>query len=148
VILLIEGFYHTDAPDIFLHYIVEHVVGAKNAAKQRPDLADDQKQQHRHDGNDRKEDERKGRVDAEGHDHGEDQHDRAANCHADEHLIGILQVGHIGGEAGHDGRCGELINVGKGKGLHIVVHILPQIGGKAHRGFCGNVGGKHAGQQL
>ena len=70
VILLIEGFYHADTADIFLNDIVERVVGAKNAAKQRPDLADDQKEQQRHNGNNRKENESNGRVDAEGHDHG------------------------------------------------------------------------------
>ena len=148
MILLIKGFHHTDAPDIFLHDIVERVVGAKNAAKQRPDLADDQKQQQCHNGNDRKENECNGRVDAERHDHGKYKHDRAAHRHADQHLIGILNIGHVGCQAGDDGSSGELVNVGKGKGLHIVIHILPQIGGKAHRGFCGNVGGKHAGQQL
>ena len=144
MILLIIGFHHTDAPDIFLHHIIECIVSAKNAAEYWTDLANDQKQQHRHNGNDRKENECNGRVDVEGHDHGKYQHDRAAHCHADQHLIGILNIGHVGCQAGDDGSSRELINVGKGKGLHVVIHILSQICRKPYGGFRRNVCGKNA----
>ena len=144
MILLIEGFYHADTADIFLNDIVERVVGAKNAAKQRPDLANNQKQQQCHNGNNRKENKCNGRVNAERHNHGKYQHDRAAHCHANQHLIGILNIGHVGCQAGDDGSSGELVNVGKGKGLYVVIHILSQICRKPYGGFCRNVGGKHA----
>ena len=85
-----------------------------------------------------------GCVDAERHDHGEYQHDRAAHRHADEHLIGILNIGYIGCQAGNDRRRRKLVNVGKGKGLHVVIHILSQICRKANRGFRRNVCGKNA----
>ena len=144
MIFLIEGFHHTDAPDIFLNNIVQLVVGVEHPGKNRPDLADDQEKQQCHNGNDRKENECNGRVDAERHDHGKYQHNRTTHCHAEQHLIGILNIGHIGCQAGDDRSSGELVNVGKSKGLHVVIHILPQIGGKAHRGFRRNVCGKNA----
>ena len=144
MIFLIEGFHHTDAPDIFLNNIVQLVVGVEHPGKNRPDLADDQEKQQCHNGNDRKENECNGRVDAERYDHGKYQHNRTTHCHAEQHLIGILNIGHIGCQAGDDRSSGELVNVGKSKGLHVVIHILPQIGGKAHRGFRRNVCGKNA----
>ena len=62
-----------------------------------------------------------------------------SDCHTNKHLISVLDVRHIRCQAGYDGSRRELINVGKSKGLYIVVHILSQVGTKSYRRASGNV---------
>ena len=60
-------------------------------------------------------DARQSRADEKRHAHRADQTDRRTHTHAQQHLVGILQVGHICGQTG-DKTCGaEFVNVGKRK---------------------------------
>ena len=60
-----------------------------------------------------------------------------------DHLEGHLHIGDIGGHPGDDAGGGEFIDVREGEVLHIVVHILAQILGKASRGLCRKASRKH-----
>ena len=148
VLFLIKGLHDTDTADIFLHDVVERVIRAEHAREDREHAADDEKQRHREDGqNDEK---RHGNItaDAERHDHGKNQHDRRADRHAHEHLKGILHVRDVRRQARDDGRSGKLIDVGKRKGLHIVVHVLAQVCSKTDRSARCDARCKHAGREL
>ena len=101
---LVEGFDDPDAADVFLHDVVQLVICFEHPDKDRMHAADDQPQQHRQNRNDIEKNHRNLPADAEGDDHGENQHERRADRHADQHLIGILHVGHVGGQAGDNRR--------------------------------------------
>ena len=67
-------------------------------------------------------DARQSRSDEKRHAHRADQTDRRTHTHAQQHLVGILQVGHICGQTG-DKTCGtEFVDVGKRKTLDVLVH--------------------------
>ena len=131
VVLTHIGLNNADAAHIFLYDRVHAVVDLECALKDRTDNlhqdahADCQNRQHR------EEYERHPAVDLHRHEQCKDQHDRAAHRDARAHLKGVLYVGNIGGQTGDDRTGGELINVGKREILHIVVHIVTQIAGKA-----------------
>lgn len=73
---------------------------------------------------------------------------KVADRHPDQHLKGVLDVGNIGGQAGHNGCGGELVNVGERKGLHVCVHILPQIRSESGGGFGTEFGGENTCSEL
>ena len=148
VLLLIKGFDDADTADIFLHDVVELVIRAEHARKDRKHAADNEKQPHRED---RQDDEKcHGNImaDAERHDHGKNQHDRRADRHAHEHLKGILHVRDVRRQTRDDGRGGKLIDVGKCKGLHIVVHVLTQVCAETDRSARRDTRREHAGREL
>ena len=148
MLLLIEGFDYADAAHIFLHNGVERIIGLEHPLKDGMHRAHDHAQQHAQHRDHRQENQRDLCADAEGYDHREQQHERSADRHAQQHLVSVLHIGHVRGQARDDGGGGELIDVGKGEGLHVFVHILAQIGGKAHRGLCADARGVKAGAHL
>ena len=148
MLFLIKGLHDTDTADIFLHDVIELVICAENAREDREHAADDEKQRH---GKDRQNDEKRhGYVtaDAERHDHGKNQHDRRTDRHTHEHLKGVLHVRDVRRQARDDGRSGKLIDVGKRKGLHIVVHVLAQVCSKTDRSARCDTRREHAGREL
>ena len=54
-------------------------------------------------------------VDEKCHDHGTDQAGRCTGTHTQDHLIGILQVGHICGKTGDQAGSAVFVDVGKEK---------------------------------
>ena len=131
MILTNIGLNNADAAHIFLYDRVHAIVDLECALKDRADdlhqdtHADCQNRQYR------EEYERHPAIDLHRHEQRKDQHDRAAHRNAGAHLKGVLHVGNVGGQTGDDRTGGELINVGKREILHIVVHIVTQIAGKA-----------------
>ena len=148
VVLAHERLDDADAVQVFLHDAVEPVVGAENALEDRVRPRHDEVKAQREDRDDREEDQRELRVDREGGDEREDHHQRAAHRHADDHLVGVLQVRHVRRQAGDDAGRGELVNIGKGEVLHLVEHVVAQVPRKAARGFGGEFAGGDAAEQL
>ena len=83
---------HARRDQVFLHRAVHGVVFGKHHAE--PLMPDQNKQQDRHEDQRQRahEDKRQTHVDAKRHDGGEHHHDRRAEHHAKEHLIGVLQI--------------------------------------------------------
>ena len=134
VILPDEVFDHADAGEVFLHHTVETVVGLKDTLEYRVDTADDKIKTDAEDGNDRKEYKGDIVIDAEGHDHGEDEHGGTPDEGTNDHHKGVLHIADIGGQAGHQPGAAEFIDIGKGINLQMVEHIMAQVAGKARRG--------------
>lgn len=128
---------------VFADDPVKTVVAAENALKHRMGAAGDQIEPYGQDGNEDKEDEGKPGIDGKGGDKGEQEHEGRAYRGADNHLIGVLDVGNIGGEAGDKAAGGKMIDIGKGKILDVLKHVLAKVFGKA----CGGDGGIFAGKR-
>ena len=77
------------------------------------------------------------------------QHQRRAHGDAQQHLIGVLQVGHVRRHAGDQPGRAELVDVGKGEGLHVFIDGVAQVAGKAGgggRGVRAGTDAKHEAQ--
>ena len=130
--------------EILLDHIVQPVIGFEDPVKNPAHLSYDEKQAAGQQGHHHTIDEAQPGADAQSHGEGQNQHHTAADGHADDHLECILQVGHVGGQAGYDGGRGKLVNVGKGIGLHFIEYILPQVFGEAGRCPGGKGGRQYA----
>ena len=127
-----EGLHHPDGLQVFLD--VEGVVGAKDLGEQgvrlfhQPVQAAAQQGDH-----DEKE---QGELGAEHDAHGqrEDEHQRRPHGNAQDHLIGDLHVGHVGGQTGDQAGGGKVVNIGEGKALNVDVKVPPQVAGKTGGG--------------
>ena len=58
-----------------------------------------------------------------------------------------MHVGHVGGQAGDDAAGGELIDVGEGELLDVLIHLPPQVPGKARGGLGAEPAGQAAADQ-
>ena len=137
VVLAHERFDDADAVQVFLHDAVEVVIRAENALEDRVRPRHNKVKAEREHRDDREEDQRELRVDRERRDERKDHHQRAAHRHADDHLVCILQVRHVGRQAGDDARRRKLINVREREGLHLVEHVVAQVPREAARGLGG-----------
>ena len=141
------GLHHANGGDVFLHAGVQFVVLLEylgedlHGAAQDDHQADGQEQQRPH------VDHGHLAVDPEGHENGADQRDGSAEAHPQDHLVGVLDVGHVGGQASDQAGGAEVVNVGKAEGLNVLKHALAQIAGKAGGGFCTPDGAQGAEQQ-
>ena len=140
LVLSYEAFDHPDAVDILLDHGIQPVIGFEHPVEDVEDQGHDAQQHHRQNGDGHKVNRAELGTDAQRGHHGEDQHHGAADSHTDAHLEGHLQVCHIGGQPGHDGSGGELVDVGEAEVLHLVIHIMAQVPGEACSRF-GGVGG-------
>ena len=147
LVLSYKALDHPDAVDIFLNHGVEPVIGLEDPVEDFKHQGHDAQQHQGQNGNGHKIDGGELGADAQGREGGKDQHHGAANGHADAHLEGHLQGGHIGGQPGHNGGGGELVDVGKAVVLDTVVHVVPQILGKACGGLGSIVGRQHPKEQ-
>ena len=136
MVLAHKVFYHTDTGKILLHYAIQPVIGLKDPFKHGVNMFDDKVKPHTKDGNDGQENERNIVIDAKGHDHGEDEHGRAADKGTNDHHKSILHIAHIGSQTGDQTSAAEFINIGEGVYLQMMKHIMPQIASKACRGAC------------
>ena len=144
VVLPHVGFHHPHAPDVLLDGGVQVVVLAKDPAEQGHGLFRDKEQanaQHR-DGH--QEDQGHFAAHDKAHHKGEDEHQGAAHGGADDHHVGHLHVGDVGGQTGDQAGDRELIDVLKGIALDFVEHILSQVAGKAAAGGGTGLAGQGA----
>ena len=125
---------HADTAHVFLHDCVHAVIGFEHALEHRRNTLHQQTEPDCQNRQHAQEDQRKLAVDLERHDQREHQHDRTAHGDTRAHLERVLHVGDVGRQAGDDRAGGELINVGKGKILHGIIHIVAQVAGKAGGG--------------
>ncbi len=132
-----EGFHHPDAPEIFLHHAVKLVVGAEYTLKDGVGVRDDQGKPCSQNRDGHQKHQGQPGIDLHCHNQGKDQHGRRAHGDPDDHLIGVLHVGHIRGQPGDQAGGGKAVNIGEGVVLHMVEHLLPQIFRKAGGGLGG-----------
>ena len=128
------GLDHTDAAHVFLHDRVHLVVDLEHTLEDRPDKLHQQAHAHRQNRKHAQENQRQLAVDLKRHDQREHQHDRTAHRDARTHLERVLHIGHVGRQAGDDRAGRKLIDVGKGKILHRIIHVVPQVAGEAGGG--------------
>ena len=78
---------------------------------------------------------------------GEDQprhrHQRGGDPQPQQQREEHLDVGHVGGTAGHQAGSAEPLHFSSGKALHLVEDLMPQIGSKAGGHLCREDGGRH-----
>ena len=129
------GLDHPDGGDVLLHGFVQVIVLFEGRREIPAGLGHDEDEaagqnHHRHqiDGG-------QTGVDEEGHRHGDDHAGRGAHEHPQNHLVGVLQVGDVGGHAGDKARGGILVDVGKTEGLDVAEHGPAQVAGKAGGGL-------------
>ena len=121
---------HAHAGHVLLDRLVERVVLAEHAGEDRPDPVDDESQtaaeQRDHGQVD------KGDVAAHGvgHGKGEYQDERRADGDADDEHERLLHVGDVGGEARHERRAREAVDVGERERLDLVEQVVAQVLGK------------------
>ena len=122
-------FDHADGGNIFLHALVQVIVlfecggevvaGAGHDEHQAAAQNDDR---HQIDGSQLG-------VDGHCHDHGNDHAGRRTDGHTQNHLVSVLDVGHVGGHTGDQTGGGIFIDIGKAECLDIAVHGAAQISG-------------------
>ena len=134
-----EGFHHPDGVQILLHHQVQVVSGPLQGGEERPHPP-----QHQHHTQHQQRDHHQEHLaqpcaDDKGHHQGRHQHHRGSHQHPHTHHQGHLQAAHIVGQPGNQRGRGKMLNVGKGKPLHLPILGGPEIGAEAHAGL----GGKH-----
>ena len=115
---------HAHGLDISLYRVIESIVLAEHPAENGGGLADHQSKANTQQGNGHQEDHGQAAAHGKAHSKGEDQHQRAADRHADDHHKGHLYVDYIGGHSCHQAGDRELINVFKRIVLNAVEHLL------------------------
>ena len=86
-------------------------------------------------------------IDKKCHCHRSDQADRCSGTHTQDHLVRILNVGHIRSQTSYQTCCGKFVNIGKGKRLNIGVHGFTQISGKTCGCPCSILSSQQSGTQ-
>ena len=133
------GLHHADGGYILLHTLVQHIISGKCLAEilgcsgydNGKNGAEEHDRDQIHTG--------QLRTDIEGHEHGKEQTEGCTHTHSQDHLIGILNICHIGSQSCDQSGGAELIDVGKAEGLDILIHRFSQVLGKA----CGSLGSVH-----
>ena len=124
--------------DVFLNRVVERVVFAEYPAEDRHGRADNQRQTDTQQRNGDQKDHGQTAAHHKAHHKREDQHQRAADCDADDHHEGHLHVDDVGGHTGDQAGYREFVDVLKRIVLNVVEHILAQVARKT--GGCGGAG--------
>ena len=141
------GLHHADGGDVFLHAGVQVVVLLEHLGEDLHGAAHDEHQTHGQEQQRPHVDHGHLAVDLEGHEDGADQRDGGAEAHAQNHLVGVLDVGHVGGQTGDQTGGAEVVDVGEAEGLNVLKHTLAQVAGKAGGGLCTPDGAQRAEQQ-
>ena len=134
VILTHKVLHHAHAAQVFLHHVVERIVGFEHAAEDGMRAAHDQIHAQAHHRQAQQEHQRNLRVDGQRHYHGEDQRHGRTHGHAHDHLESVLHVGHVRGQTGDDRGGAELIDIGERIILNAVIHIMAQVAREAAGG--------------
>ena len=141
------GLHHTDALQILVHHIVELVIRVEHTLEHRMHVHRQTTQTEGENRDARQEHQGNGRADAEREDPRHDHHDRGSHTQTNDHGIGVLQVGHIGGEPGDDRAGGELVNIGEAEALHLLEFVMTQVLGESSAGDRGEFTGKEASRE-
>ena len=124
-------FDHADGGNIFLHALVQVVIFAEGLAEVLGGAAHDKDERAAQQDNCDQIDACQLTIDGKGHDQRHDHAGRRTDRHAQQHLVGVLDIRHIGGHAGDKARRGVFVNVGKAEGLDVAEHRAAQVAGKA-----------------
>ena len=133
---------HANRTHIFLHGSIQFIITLKYLREVTHGKTGDQDQAQRQKDHRDQINTCHGRGDQKCRDHGKDHGKRRTEAHPQDHLVCILQIGHIRGQTGNQSRRGKFIDICKGKGLDMIEHSLAQILGKSGGCFCR----KHAAQ--
>ena len=125
---------HPDTGKVFLYHAVQGVIGLEHPGKNGMHAPYNEIESDAQNGDHRQKDGCNFLIDPEGHDHGKNQHGRAADQRADDHHKGVLHVIYIGRQAGDQPGRRKFVDIGKGIDLQMMKHIVPQVAGKARRG--------------
>ena len=138
---------YADALQVLVDHIVELIIGVEHTLEHRvhDDGQTTQADCENRDAGEEHQGDR--RADAEREDPYHDHHDRGSHTHADHHAVGVLQIGHIGGEPGDDRTGGELVDVREAEALNLLELVLTQILRKARGGDRREFSGKEARRQ-
>ena len=147
VFLRYERLDDADGANVFLDRSVHRVVTAEAPAEVRHDLEHYQEQRRAHQRHCREIAQRYFPVKAESHREREYQHQRSTYRAADNHLIGVLDVGDVRGHSGNQRRHRKTVYFPEGKILYGIEHVLSEVGGKSGSRPCGITRGKHARNQ-
>ena len=85
------------------------------------------------------EDQRGFHVDREGHDHGTDHHERAAQEQAQKQVQAALHLVHVAGHAGDEGAGAQGVHLRKAQALDVGKQGVAQGRGIAHSRLCGEI---------
>ena len=141
------GFDHADCRNILLHALVQVIVLAESLGEIAGGVRHDI-HQHAAQQDDRDQvNVSQLAVDGVGHDQRHDHAGRRTDGHAQQHLIGVLDVGNVGGHTGDQTGGRVFIDVGKAEGLDIFKHAAAQIAGKTGGGMGAKHGTQNAKQQ-
>ena len=147
MLLAVERLDHADALQVLVHDVVQLVVGVEHAFEDRVHVGGQADEHHGQDRDDHEEHQRDLLADAEREDPGDDHHHRRAHGGADDHHVGVLQVGDVRGQARDDRTGGEPVDVGEAEALHLCEQVVAQVLGEA-RGADGRVlSGQEAARQ-
>ena len=147
VVLSDESLDRADGGEVLLGDLVHIVVLLQHLGEAGVDDDDADDEPHHDDGESHGEDYSKLRVDGDRHRKRHDEHDGSAHEHADDHHIGHLHVGDVGGETSHQPGGAETVEVGEAEILHLIVDLLPDVGAEARRGIRSIAPGQHAEEQ-
>ena len=125
-----KGFDHPHGLDIFLHGAVQPVVFAEHLFEQGHSPGGDQGQPRAEKRHHEQKNPGHSPAHAEGHGKGKHQHQRRPDGRADDHHVGVLHVGHIGGHAGHQRGGGKVVDIFKGIVLDAVEQVFAQVAGQ------------------
>ena len=146
IILPDISFHYANCGYIFLHTFIQFVVFFKSMVKILHGLSDDDRQCNPQENDRCKIYAGQRRTDKKGHSHGTQYGSRCTHCHAQDHLVCILDVGHVGCESCDESGSAELVDVGEGVCLYVLKHCLSQVLTKSHRSlgteFCTHTSGK------
>ena len=104
-------------------------------------------QRRRQDDDGRQEDHAQLHADEKAHGHAANEHQRRAHRDPQDHLAGVLHVGHIGGHPGDKAGGAVAVDVGEGEGLHLLINPFPQVAGQAGGRLCRVPAGQDAARQ-
>ena len=113
VLLPDKGLDHADGRDILLDALIEGIVFLEDLAEILMGPGHHKGHKGRQYSHRDQIDHRDPGADDEGHDHGHDHGHGSPHGHTQDHLVGVLQVGHIRCQPGDQAGGGEAVNVGK-----------------------------------
>ena len=129
-ILTIEGLDDAHALQVLVDDVVELIVRVEDAFEDRVHDDDQAEQADREHRDAREEHHGDLRADAEREDPCDDEHDRRAHADADEHLVRVLHVRHVGREPGDDRARRKTVDVREAELLHLLELVMAQVLGK------------------
>ena len=124
------GLHHSDTGDVLLDTGVHVVVLLEDLLEVFHRPAHNEEEQHAQHHHRHQVDTGQLGVDGEGEHHGHQQAGRGPAAHPQDHHVGVLDVGHVGGQTSDQAGGTELVNVGEGIGLNLFKHGLPKVPGQ------------------